>query len=66
MTFQGEYAAQVLGLTGDGVRDDTAASPRPASRPLYPLETTAPAASPFRKEEKETNHVNNKFNNVSK
>lgn len=83
MSFQGEYAAQVLGLTGDtppqgavgpgagGPRDDPpAASPRPASRPasrpLYSADASAPpASSPFRKEEKETNHVNKFINNVS-
>ncbi|XP_028164923.1 uncharacterized protein LOC114356037 [Ostrinia furnacalis] len=78
MSFQGEYAAQMLGLAGGGEggaagrADEPAASPRPASRPYAPDTATAPATapapapagSPFRKDEKETNHVP-KFNNVS-
>lgn len=66
MSFQGEYAAQVLGLSGDSnppAAGDAAASPRPASRPLYPPE--APAPPPVYKDDKTNNHVNNKFNNVS-
>lgn len=69
MSFQGEYAAQVLGLSGDSnappAVEPPAASPRPASRPLYPLEAPAPpAAALYAKDEKTNNHVN-KFNNVS-
>ncbi|CAK1543339.1 unnamed protein product [Leptosia nina] len=63
MSFQGEYAAQVLGLGADGnARDDTPTAPapttpRPASRPLAeaPARTTSP---------KKENHV--KFNNVNR
>lgn len=60
MSFQGEYAAQVLGLGAEGGREEPAApapAPRPASRPL--ADAPARTASP----KKENNHAV-KFNNV--
>ncbi|CAH0402975.1 unnamed protein product [Chilo suppressalis] len=66
MSFQGEYAAQMLGLSGGaestGARGEE--TPRPPSRPAVPSPAAPAPPSPYRKEEKETNHVaNNKFNN---
>lgn len=60
MSFQGEYAAQVLGLgaeAGASREEPAAPAPRPASRP--------PADPPRTASPKKENHTNTKFNNVT-
>ncbi|XP_063388356.1 uncharacterized protein LOC134674227 [Cydia fagiglandana] len=59
MSFQGEYAASVLGLGGDAAREEPAASPRPASRALYPPDAPAPPPVPAHRPD----NADPKFNN---